>query len=214
MLLHARGDRVRSVADMPAIPLADRSLSRTTPWGCGSPQNATSPRSYRLPGRPPAPHPARAEAPAEWSRARTAARGRDRHARPRHRASLAILELPSNECRGELTSGDRLGSRRASLGIWVAPGARDRARAPRPEAGRAMVFDACDLKRVALVTDPDNRPMLRAARAAGFLEEGAPGSDGREPGIPEDMAVLSLQPRDLRSPGATTGAQRSPDSRA
>lgn len=132
------------------------------------------------------------------------------------RASLAILELPSNECRGELTVQEiDWDHARALLGIWVAPGARDRGLARRAlRLAAQWLFDACGLKRVALVTDPDNRPMLRAAKAAGFLEEGVPGSDGREPGIPEDMAVLSLQPRDLRSPGATTGAQRSPDSRA
>jgi RimJ/RimL family protein N-acetyltransferase len=132
------------------------------------------------------------------------------------RASLAILELPSNDCRGELTVQEiDWDHARASLGIWVAPGARDRGLARRAlRLAAQWLFDASGLKRVALATDPDNRPMLRAARAAGFLDEGMPGSDGRERGIPEDMAVLSLQPRDLRSREATAGAERSPESRA
>jgi RimJ/RimL family protein N-acetyltransferase len=132
------------------------------------------------------------------------------------RASLAILELPSDECLGEITVQEiDWDHAQASLGIWVAPGARDRGLARRSlRLAGQWLFDACGLKRVALLTDLDNGPMLRAARAAGFLDEGVLGSDGRERGIREDMAVLSLQPHYLRSPGGTMGVERSPESRA
>jgi RimJ/RimL family protein N-acetyltransferase len=131
------------------------------------------------------------------------------------RASLAILELPSDECRGEITVQEIDWDRaQASLGIWVAPGARYRGLARRAlRLAARWLFDAGGLKRIVLFTDPDNGPMLRAARAAGFLEDRVLGSDGRERGIREDMAVLSLQPRDLRSPERTMGAVRSPESR-
>lgn len=132
------------------------------------------------------------------------------------RASLAILELPSDECRGEITIQEIDWYRmQASVGIWVAPGARNQGlgrRALRLVA--RWLFDAAGLKRIVLLTDVDNAPMLRAARAAGFLEEGVVGSEGRERCIGEDMALLLLQPRDLRSPEATMGAGRSPEPRA
>lgn len=132
------------------------------------------------------------------------------------RASLAILELPSDECRGEITVQEiDWDDARASLGIWVAPGARCRGLARRAlRLAARWLFDAGGLTRIMLLTDPDNGPMLRAARAAGFLDEGVLGSDGRERGMREDIAVLSLRPRDLRSPEASTGAALSPESRA
>ena len=132
------------------------------------------------------------------------------------RASLAILQLPSDECRGEITVQEIDWDRaQASLGIWVAPGARNRGLARRAlRLAAQWLFDPCGLKRVTLLTDPDNGPMLRAVRAAGFLDEGVLASDDREGAIHEGMVVLSLQPRDLRSPGATMGAERSPESRA
>ncbi len=132
------------------------------------------------------------------------------------RASLAILELPSDECRGEITIQEiDWDHARASLGIWVAPAARDRGIARRAlRLAAQWLFHAGGLKRIVLLTDADNGPMLRAARAAGFLDEGVPGSDGRERGIHEDTVVLSLAPHNLRSAGATTGAGRSPECRA
>jgi len=131
-------------------------------------------------------------------------------------ASLAILELPGDECRGEITVQEiDWDHARASLGIWIAPGARNRGFARRSlRLAAQWLFDACGLKRLVVLTDPDNGPMLRAARAAGFLDEGALGRDGRDHGTREGMAVLSLQPHDLRSPDATMGVQCSPGPRA
>jgi RimJ/RimL family protein N-acetyltransferase len=75
------------------------------------------------------------------------------------------------------------------------------------------LFDACGLERIALLTDPDNEPMLRAARAAGFREEGVLRSYGRERNVRGDMAVLSLLPSDLDSSGPAMSAHDAPESR-
>lgn len=131
------------------------------------------------------------------------------------RASLAILELPADECCGEITVQEiDWDHARASLGVWVAPGARNQGLARRAlRLASRWLFDACGLERIALLTDPDNEPMLRAARAAGFLEEGVLRSYGRERGIRGDMAVLSLLPSDLDSSRPAMSAQRAPESR-
>ncbi|MGN6171226.1 MAG: GNAT family N-acetyltransferase [Solirubrobacteraceae bacterium] len=131
------------------------------------------------------------------------------------RASLAILDLPSDEFRGEITvRGIEWDQARASLGVWVAPGARDRGLARRAlRLAARWLFDACGLERVALLTDPDNEPMLRAARAAGFQDEGLLRSYGRERSIRGDMAVLSLLPSDLQPSGPAVSVQRTPGSR-
>jgi RimJ/RimL family protein N-acetyltransferase len=129
------------------------------------------------------------------------------------RASLAILELPSDECRGEITVQEiDWDHARASLGIWVAPAVRGRGIARRAlRLAAQWLFQAGGMRRIVLLTDADNGPMLRAAKAVGFLDEGVLGSDGRGRGIREDLVVLSLAPRDLRSPGATTEPRRSPE---
>jgi RimJ/RimL family protein N-acetyltransferase len=131
------------------------------------------------------------------------------------RAGLAILELPGDECRGEVTVQEiDWDHARASLGIWVAPGARGRGLARRAlRLAARWLFDACGLQRIAVLTDPDNEPMLRAARAAGFVEEGVLRSYGRERGTRGDMAVLSLLPSDLQSSWPAHPAQGAPGSR-
>jgi RimJ/RimL family protein N-acetyltransferase len=128
------------------------------------------------------------------------------------RASLAILELPGDECRGEITVQEiDWDHARASLGVWVSPGARCRGLARRGlRLAARWLFDACGLERVALLTDPENEPMLRAARAAGFVEEGVLRSYGRERGVREDMAVLSLLPSDLQSTRPAMSVRRAP----
>ena len=132
-----------------------------------------------------------------------------------NRASLAILELPADECRGEITVQEiDWDHARASLGVWVAPGARGRGLARRAlRLAAQWLFDACGLARIVLLADPDNEPMLRTARAAGFHDEGALRSCGRERGIGGDMAVLSLLPSDLPSARPSMSANRTPESR-
>ena len=131
-------------------------------------------------------------------------------------ASLAIVEPPHDECCGEVTvQAIDWDHARASVGIWVAPGARGRGLARRAlRLAARWLFDACRLERIDLLTDPDNEPMLRAARAAGFVREGVLRSYCRERGERGDMAVLSLLPRDLESSEAAMPAKWTRGSRA
>jgi ribosomal-protein-alanine N-acetyltransferase len=117
------------------------------------------------------------------------------------RVALAILAAGSEDCRGQIdVHGVDWEHERASLGVWVAPGwrrqglARD---ALRLAAG--WLFSANGLRRLQLLTELDNEPMLHAARAAGFAEEGVLRSYGRERGRRVDLAVLSLIPSDLEA---------------
>jgi RimJ/RimL family protein N-acetyltransferase len=90
------------------------------------------------------------------------------------RVRLTIVEPGSDECRGRISVHSiDWESGRAELGMWLAPRVRGRGLAP--AALRLVVewlFGDCGLERVELLTEPDNEPMLRAARAAGFIEQG------------------------------------------
>jgi RimJ/RimL family protein N-acetyltransferase len=126
------------------------------------------------------------------------------------RAGLAVLELPSDQCRGEVTVYEIDWERgQASLGIWVAPGARGRGLARRALTLAAQwLFEACGCKKVGLLTAADNEPLLRAARAAGFVDDRAPSSH-HEPTIHGDMAALALRPGDLEFARPTMPAAQS-----
>jgi ribosomal-protein-alanine N-acetyltransferase len=104
------------------------------------------------------------------------------------RIRFTVVEPGSDECRGRISVHSiDWESGRAELGMWLAPRARGRGLAPaalRLAAG--WLFDECGLERVELLTEPDNEPMLRAARAAGFVEEGMK----RRSDV--DMIVMSL----------------------
>jgi RimJ/RimL family protein N-acetyltransferase len=115
------------------------------------------------------------------------------------RAELTIVEPGSDDCRGRLDVHDvDWGHQRAALGIWVAPQARNRGLARGALALAAeWLFDATELKRLELLTDPDNDAMRRAARAAGFLEEGVRRAYERQRGRRVDLLCLSLLPGDL-----------------
>ena len=109
------------------------------------------------------------------------------------RARLTIIEPGSDECRGRISvhSIDWDGHR-AELGIWLAPQARGRGLATAAlRLAARWLFEECGLERVQLLTEPDNEPMLRAAHAAGFVEEGM----RRRSDV--DMIVLSLGPDEL-----------------
>lgn len=130
------------------------------------------------------------------------------------RANLAILELPADVCRGELTiHGIDWENKRALLGIWLAPRARGRGLARRALGLAARwLFDAWGLERVAMLTDPGNEAMLRAAKAAGFVQEGVLRSFNRSRDGRCDLALLSLLPSDLES--LEMAVQAMPESRA
>jgi RimJ/RimL family protein N-acetyltransferase len=88
---------------------------------------------------------------------------------------------------------------RAEIGIWVAPQIRGQGMARRSlRLATRWLFEACRLERIAMLAEPDNEPMLRSARAAGFVDEGVLREYARERGKRVDMAVLSLIPEDLR----------------
>lgn len=124
------------------------------------------------------------------------------------RVTLTILESRPDECRGQIyVHGIDWEQARGSIGIWVAPGARGRGLARsalRLAAG--WLFDASGLERLALVTDPDNEAMVKAARGAGFVYEGLLRSYGFERGRRRDMVLLSLLPSDLKAAGGHTPA--------
>jgi len=112
---------------------------------------------------------------------------------------LTIVEADADDCRGQvIVHAFDWDNHRAEVGIWVAPQLRGRGVARRALTLSApWLFAACGLKRIALLTEPDNEPMLRVARAAGFVEEGILRGYRRKQGKRVDVAVLSLIPRDL-----------------
>ena len=111
-------------------------------------------------------------------------------------ARLTVLEPGSDDCRGQVTLHDiDWQHERVQLTIWVAPQLRGRGVARRALALAARwIFDECALKRIGLLTEPDNQAMVHAAQAAGFAYEGLLRSYVRERGRRVDRAVLSLLP--------------------
>lgn len=115
------------------------------------------------------------------------------------RARLTILEASSDECRGRILVHDvDWESSRAELGLWVVPQMRGRGLARAAlRLGALWLFEACGLRRLQLLTEPANQPMLRAAAGAGFVHEGVLRAYNRERGGRRNMAMLSLLPADL-----------------
>lgn len=113
---------------------------------------------------------------------------------------LTITEAGSDECAGQvIVDGFDWENARAELRIWVAPQLRGKGVAS--SALRLLapwLLRACGLERVALLTEPGNEPMLRAARAGGFVEEGLLREYAREGRKRIDMVVLSVVSGDLR----------------
>jgi RimJ/RimL family protein N-acetyltransferase len=125
--------------------------------------------------------------------------------------SLTMVEPPQDVCVGQIDV-HRVDweNSRAELGVWVAAGQRGRgvARRALALAGPWLLLHA-GLERLELLTQPDNEPLQRSARGAGFQFEGVlrgyfrafeglPRRLVRGPGKRVDMAVLSLVRRDLR----------------
>lgn len=115
---------------------------------------------------------------------------------------FTILTPGDDTCRGQMdvhrVDWDHL---RAEAGVWVMPGRRGHglASAALPVLGR-WLFATCGLQRLELFTEPDNVPMVSAARRAGFTEEGVLRAYLRERGQRVDVVVLSLLPSDLVQP--------------
>jgi RimJ/RimL family protein N-acetyltransferase len=120
--------------------------------------------------------------------------GRRSEAEPGERAAgrtlcLTVVEPGVDTCRGQIDVHHLDWDQGcAELGIWLAPQFRGRGLAPQAlRLAAAWLFEGCGLRRLTVRTEPDNRPMIGAARAAGFREE--------EPR--QGSACLSLTPGDL-----------------
>jgi RimJ/RimL family protein N-acetyltransferase len=120
--------------------------------------------------------------------------GRRSEAEPGERAAgrtlcLTVVEPGDDTCRGQIDVHHLDWDQGcAELGIWLAPQFRGRGLAPQAlRLAAAWLFEGCGLRRLTVRTEPDNRPMIGAARAAGFREE--------EPR--QGSACLSLTPGDL-----------------
>jgi RimJ/RimL family protein N-acetyltransferase len=114
--------------------------------------------------------------------------------------ALTILQPGSDDCVGEIRVHhvDWIHAR-AELGIWLAAQVRRRGLAPRAlELAAPWLFDSCGFERLQILSEPDNEPMLAAARAAGFVHEGVLRGYTRERAARVDCAVFSLLPGDLR----------------
>lgn len=115
--------------------------------------------------------------------------------------TLTIVEPGADICRGQLyvhqVEWDDL---RAELGIWVSPQRRGRGLAggALALAGTWLLREG-GLERLALLTEPTNQPMIRAAEAAGFSHEGVLRRYMRQRDRRIDAAVLSLVRHDLGS---------------
>jgi RimJ/RimL family protein N-acetyltransferase len=115
------------------------------------------------------------------------------------RLTLTITEPGSDVCRGQVHVRDvDWDNDRAELGIWLAPQARGRGMAgPALRMAAVWLLTNTELERVQVTATPDNEAMIRAARAAGFVDEGVLRGYVRVGGRRADAAILSLLPDDL-----------------
>jgi len=115
--------------------------------------------------------------------------------------TMTIVEAGEDTCRGQVYVHQvDWDNAHAELGIWVSPERRGRGLARRALALVATwLLRECGLERVHVLTEPDNEPMLRAAKRAGFSHEGVLRGYVRDRGERIDAAVLSLVRRDLES---------------
>jgi len=200
-------ERVRCIADVPAIPFLDEPLSdarvvvrdyaeRDIPEILIACQD--NPRLHMRIGRERPPSGAELGRFAEEEPGRRAAG---------ERATFTILEPGSEVCRGQITVTEiDWEQARAEIGIWLAPQARGRGMGSGAlRLVSAWLLRTCRLARVQVLAEPDNEAMIRAARAAGFTYEGVLRGYIRERGGRVDNAVLSLLasgPEEQVLPGA------------
>jgi RimJ/RimL family protein N-acetyltransferase len=112
---------------------------------------------------------------------------------------LTITEAGDDTCLGEVRIYEvDWVNRHATVAVWVAPRRRGAGLAQRALSlsSRWLLRD-CGLERVGITTDARNVKMIRAARAAGFTEEGVLRGYTRDGGTRADGAVLSRVRGDL-----------------
>jgi RimJ/RimL family protein N-acetyltransferase len=114
--------------------------------------------------------------------------------------TLTVVEPGSDVCCGQLYTPELdWHHARSELGLWLAPQVRGRGLATRVlRLASPWLFDVCAMARLAFLVEPDNEPMLRAARTTGFRDEGTLRGYRRARGVRLDVVVLSLLPADLR----------------
>jgi [ribosomal protein S5]-alanine N-acetyltransferase len=94
------------------------------------------------------------------------------------------------------------GARRGSIGYWLLPEARGKGLASRAvKLVSRWALRNLDLTRVALLTEPSNRPSRRVAEASGFLEEGVLRSYAEIDGRRVDYVSYSLLASDVEQDG-------------
>jgi RimJ/RimL family protein N-acetyltransferase len=129
-------------------------------------------------------------------------RMRDDQRKLREGSSVAytIADPASDAFRGEvLLHTFEWEHARAAIGIWVRREARGQGRGT--SALRLICgfgFDSLGLRRLEMTTFPDNEPMIRMARSAGFTEEGVLRSYTSTRGRRCDLALMSLLPGELQ----------------
>ncbi len=108
--------------------------------------------------------------------------------------ALTVLGPGSDICQGGVTvHGLDWHNLRAELGLWVAPQSRGRGWAAHAlRLTSTWLFGATAIERITVLTHPDNAPMMKAARSAGFSFEGVLRGYARVRGHRVDNAVLSL----------------------
>jgi [ribosomal protein S5]-alanine N-acetyltransferase len=115
------------------------------------------------------------------------------------RLTLTVTDPASDVCRGQVYVQDvDWDNDRAELVIWLAPQVRGRGMAgPALRMAAGWLLTNTELARVQVTVTHDNELMIRAARAAGFVEEGVLRGYLRSGGRRADAAILSLLPADL-----------------
>jgi RimJ/RimL family protein N-acetyltransferase len=109
------------------------------------------------------------------------------------RATLTIVSPPEDLCLGQVSVHNLdWDHQRGDVAIWVAPQARGRGLGADALAlASEWLLDRCGLVRVQGFSEPDNEPLLRAARHAGFEVEGVLHAYMRLRSRRIDVAVLS-----------------------